>query len=110
MRVAQRHGRPRPQALVADRAYGSGGFRQRLRRRGIKPTIPTFERRKRRQPKRGRAIKTGANYRQRRTVERCFGGRGNCRRLGVRYERAVEHDHAFGLIAIILWCVNLILK
>jgi hypothetical protein len=49
------------------------------RRRGIKPTIPTFERRKRRQPKRGRPIKTGANDRQRWKVERCFGWMDNCR-------------------------------
>jgi transposase len=80
------------------------------RRRGIKPTIPTFERRKRRQPKRGRPIKTGANDRQHWKVERCFGWMDNCRRLVVRYERAVEHYQAFCLIAIILWCVNLILK
>jgi hypothetical protein len=47
---------------VADKAYDSHELRQRLRRRGIKPTIPTFERR---QPKRGRPIKPGASYRQR---------------------------------------------
>jgi hypothetical protein len=34
----------------------------------------------------------------------------NCRRLVVRYERDVEHYRAFCLLAIILWCVNLILK
>jgi transposase len=72
--------------------------------------FPTFERRKRRKPKRGRPIKTGASYRQRWQVERCFGWMDNCRRLVVRYERTVEHYQAFCLIAIILWCVNLILK
>jgi len=96
--------------LMADKAYDSHGFRQRLRRRGIKPTIPIFERRKRRQPKRGGPVKTGADYRQRWQGERCFGWMNNRRRLVVRYGRAVEHYYAFCLIAIILWCINLILK
>ena len=105
VRVPQRRDRPRtrPKELVADRAYDSQAIRQCLRRRGIKPTIPPFERRKRRTPKRGRPIKTGASDRQRWKVERCFGWMDNCRRLVVRYERAVEHDHAFCLIAIILY-------
>jgi transposase len=111
-RVPQQRGRPRPrpQELVADKAYDSHAFRQRLRRRGIKPTIPTFERRKRRQPRREHPAKTGAGYRQRWKVERCFGWMDNCRRLVVRYERTVEQYHAFCLIAIILWCINLILN
>ena len=112
VRVPQPHGRPRtrPKELVADRAYDSHAFRQWLRRRGIKPTIPTFKRRQRHQPKRGRPIKIGASYRQRWKVERCFGWMDNCRRLVVRYERTVEHYQAFCLIAIILWCIKLILK
>jgi transposase len=112
VRVPRPRGRPRtrPKELVADKAYDSHDFRQRLRRRGIKPTLPTFERRRRRRPKRGRPIKTGASYRQRWKVERCFGWMDNCRRLVVRYERAVEHYKAFCLIAMILWSINLILK
>jgi transposase len=80
------------------------------RRRGIKPTIPTIERCKRRRPRRGRPIKVGASYRQRWKVERCFGWMDNRRRLVVRYERFVEHYQVFCLIAIILWPVNQILK
>ena len=108
VRVPQKRGRPRtrPKELVADKAYDSRDFRQRLRRRGIKPTMPTFERRQRRKPKRGRPLKTGASYRQRWEVERCFGWMDNCRRLVVRYERSVEHYKAFCLIAIILWSVT----
>jgi hypothetical protein len=34
----------------------------------------------------------------------------HCRRLVVRDERHVEHDNAFCLIAILLGCVNLMLK
>ncbi len=112
VKVPRRRGRPRtrPKELVADRGYDSRAFRQRLRRRGIKPTIPTFVRRQRCRPRRGRPIRTGPNYRQRWKVERCFGWMDNCRRLVVRYERSVEHYKAFCLIAIILWCINLILK
>jgi transposase len=81
VRVPQTRGRPRtrPKELVADKAYDSHDFRQRLRRRGIKPTIPTVERRKRRRPKRGRPIKVGVSYRQRWKVERCFGWMDHCR-------------------------------
>jgi transposase len=94
VRVPQRRGWPRtrPKELVADRAYDSRAWRQR------------------RKPKRGRPIQTGASDRQRWKVERCFGWMDNCRRLVVRDERAVEHYHAFCRVAIILWCINLILK
>ena len=112
VRVPQPRGRPRtrPQELVADKAYDSQAFRRSLRRRGIKPTIPTFARRDRKRPKRGRPIRTGPNYRQRWKVERCFGWMDNYRRLVVRYERSVAHYKAFCLIAISLWYVHLILK
>jgi transposase len=112
VRVPQARGRPRtrPQELVADKADDSRAFRRALRRRGIKPTMPTFARRSSKHPKRGRPIRTGPNYRQRWKVERCFGWMDNYRRLVVRYERAVEHYKAFYLIAIVLWCVQLILK
>lgn len=73
--VPRKRGRPRtrPKKLVADKAYDSADSRRKLRRRGIKPTIPTFERRKRSTPKRGCPIRPGAGYRQRWKVERCFG-------------------------------------
>lgn len=47
--VPRQRGRPkmRPKELVADKAYDSADFLRKLRRRGIKPTIATFERRKR---------------------------------------------------------------
>jgi transposase len=108
----QKRGRPRTRlkALVADKAYDSAEWRQRLCRRGIKPTIPLIERRQRRQPKHGRPIEVGANYRQHWKVERYFSWLDNCRRLVVSYERAIEHDHACCLMAISFWCVNLILK
>ena len=102
--------RTRPKELIADKAYDSREFRQRLRRRGIKPTIPTFERRKRTKSKRGRPIAVGLSYRQRWKIERCFGWMDNCRRLVVRYERHLRLYKAFCLVAVILWCVDRILK
>src|SRR5579859_3095022 len=98
MRGPQRRGRPksRPKEVVAD-------FRHALRRRGIKPTIPHFERRKRHKPKRGRPIRTGNGYRNRWKVERCFSWMDNCRRWVVRYERHLRLYKAFCLVAIILW-------
>src|SRR5688572_20506831 len=67
IRVSRKRGRPktRPKELVADKAYDSADFRRKLRQRGIQPTIPTFERRKRKTPKRGRPLRVGANYRNR---------------------------------------------
>jgi len=112
VRVPQRRGRPRtrPQEVVADKAYDSQALRQKLRRRGMKVSIPHFERRPRKHPQRGRPIKVRPSYKQRWKVERCFGWMDNCRRLVVRYERYVHLYKAFCLIAIILWCANAILK
>jgi len=112
IRVPQKRGRPktRPTELVADKAYDSADLRRTLRRRGIKPTIPTFERRPRKRPKRGRPLHTGLAYRQRWKVERCFGWMDNCPRLVVRYERHLHLYKAFCLVAIILWCIDRTLK
>ncbi len=67
-------GRPkqRPKELVADKAYDSKGFRNWLRARRIKPTIPSYERRERQRPKRGRPLKVGPGYSERWKVERTF--------------------------------------
>jgi transposase len=112
IRVPQQRGRPktRPKELIADKAYDSAEFRRKLRRHGIKPTTPTCERRARKKPKRGRPARVGTAYRQRWKVERCLGWMDNCRRLVVRYERHLHLYKAFGLVAIILWCVDRILK
>jgi transposase len=112
VRVPRPRGRPRtrPKELVADKAYDSQKFRRYLRRRGIKSTIPTFVRRPRQRAKRGRPSRPGPNYRHRWKVERGFGWMDHDRRLVVRYERSVDHYKAFCLIALLLWCVNLILK
>ena len=112
IRVPQKRGRPRtrPKALAADKAYDSCAFRTRLRRRGIQTAIPTFARRQRKTPQRGRPIKAGPLYRSRWKVERSFAWMDNCRRLVVRWERSLHVYRAFCLVALILWSVNRILK
>ena len=84
----RRGGRPRqrPEELVADKAYDSNRFRQWLRSKGIKPTIPPYERRARKRSRRGRPVKAGLGYAERWRVERTFAWLGNYRRLLVRYD------------------------
>jgi Transposase DDE domain len=59
--VPQRRGRPRtrPKELVADKGYDSQAVRRQLRRRGMRPTIPSFARRHRQRPKRGGPLRVG---------------------------------------------------
>lgn len=105
VRVPQKRGRPktRPKELVADKAYDSRKFRQWLRRKGMKPTIPRFERRARTKPKRGRPFApVGAGYKQRWKVERTFAWLQSFRRLLVRHERHVQNFRGFCLIACIV--------
>ena len=100
----RRGGRPkqRPAELVADKAYDSKPFRRWLRSRGVKPTIPSYPRRERKRPKRGRPVKVGAGYPERWKVERTFAWLGNFRRLLVRHERYLFTFRAFFLVALIL--------
>jgi transposase len=97
-------GRPkqRPKELVADKAYDSKRFRRWLRSKRIKPTIPSYERRARKQPKRGRPPKAGSGYAERWKVERTFAWLGNFRRHLVRHERYLSIFRAFFLLALIL--------
>ncbi len=97
-------GRPkqRPKELVADKAYDSKRLRHWLRSKGIKPTIPPYERRTRKLPKRGRPMKAGPGYVERWKVERTFAWLGNFRRLLVPHERYICTFRAFFLVAIIL--------
>ncbi len=97
-------GRPkqRPQELVADRAYDSKRFRGWLRSRGIKPTIPSYERRERNRSKRVRPTKVGPHYAERWKVQRTFAWLGSFRRLLVRHERCLSAYRAFLLLAFIV--------
>ncbi|GIV64737.1 MAG: transposase [Bellilinea sp.] len=112
IRVPRRRGRPRtrPKEVVADNADDSAAVRNDLRRRGITPTIPARERRTRQRPTRGRPLRTGARYQHRRKVERCVAWMDTYRRLVVRYDRHLHSSRAFCLVAIMLWCIDRILK
>lgn len=88
--------------MVADKAYDSKSFRDWLQSRGIKPTIPPYQRRERKRPKKGRPVKVGSGYQERWKVERTFAWLGNFRRLLVRHERYICTFRAFFLVAFIL--------
>jgi transposase len=100
----------RPKELATDKAHDSRGCRCMLRQCGIKPIIPSFARPKDAKPKPGRPIRVGAGCHQRWKIERCFSWLDNCRRLVVRYDRHLHLYRSFCLLAIILWCVDRILK
>ena len=97
-------GRPkqRPNELVADKAYDSKRFRYWLRSKKIKPTIPSYRRRTRKRPKRGRPVQVGVGYEERWKVERTFAWLGSFRRLLMRHERYLSIFRAFLLVALIL--------
>ena len=88
--------------MVADKAYDSKRFRKWLRSKGIKPTIPSCERKARKHPKRGRPLKAGPSYAERWKLERTFAWLGNFRRLLVRHERCLSTFRAFFLVAFVL--------
>jgi transposase len=87
---------------MADKAYDSRRFREWLRSKGIKPTIPTYERRERKRSKRGRPVKAGSGYAGRWKVEWAFAWLGSFRGLLARYERCLCTFRAFFLIAFVL--------
>jgi transposase len=73
--------RRRPEAGAGDKAYSSPALRRALRRRGIRPVIPT---RSNEPPDPGF---DPAAYRRRGAVERCVARLKEYRRLATRYEK-----------------------
>jgi len=104
IRVPQAKGKPksRMKELVADKGYDSKSFRQRLRRRGIKPCIPYRDfghKRVGRKPDlRG--------YYERWHVERTFGWLESFRKLLTRFERLVKVYMGFLYLAASLICLR----
>jgi len=107
--VARPRGRPRqrPEQLVADRGYDSGGFRRALRRRGIRMCIPPKRRPAKWKARRGRPVVAHKDeYRQRYKVERSFAWLGNFRRLLIRWEHLSRVYHGFFTMAVLLICLR----
>ena len=93
-------GRPRlrPRAVAGNKGYSSPTARARLRRRGIRPVIPSISN-QRRQPGFDRAI-----YRARNRVERLINRLKQFRRIATRYEkRAANHFAMLHIGMIVLW-------
>ena len=104
VRVSQpnRKSKSRPKELVADKGYDSRPFRQRLRKRGIKPCIPYRDfghLRVGRKPE-----LTG--YGDRWHVERTFGWLESFRRLLTRFERLIKVYLGLLYLAASLICIR----
>lgn len=93
-------GRPRlrPRRVAGDKGYSSPTARKRLRRRGIRPVIPTRSD-QRRQPTFDRAA-----YRRRNAIERLIARLKQARRIATRYEKRGINYLAMVFIGfILLW-------
>ena len=103
-------GRPRtrPGALAADKGYDASWFRDWLRSRGIRASIP---RRSYGKPRPGRPVlyeKKLSGHRW--VVERTFGWLNNWRGISVRYARYSYIYMGSMTLAAILICLNALLK
>jgi len=98
--IRQANGRVRlyPRRVVADKGYSSKKFREFLRRRHIRYTIPRMRNEKHSRPI-DRAI-----YKERNKVERLFSRLKEFRRIATRYEkRAANYAAMLTIAAIFLW-------
>lgn len=94
-------GRPRqrPNRLAGDKAYSGTRIRNWLRRRRIRPVIPT------RSDERRNPSFDKTAYRERNVVERCVGWLKGFRRIGSRFEKLAVNFMAMlrlGMIRIML--------
>jgi transposase len=91
-RRGQGRPRTRPGAALGDKAYSSAANRSYLRKRGIKAVIAVKEDQKNHRRRRGRtggrppAFDAG-HYKDRNTVERCFGKLKQFRAVATRYDK-----------------------
>lgn len=97
-RVGRGQPKRRPKRIAADKGYSSRQFRQMLRRRGIRYTIP----RKANERRRGPFDRTLCRLRNR--VERFIHRLKQFRRIATRYDKRAESYRALIVIAAIkLW-------
>ncbi len=107
-----RQGRGRPKTrileLALDRAFDSQELRRRLRRRGIRASIPERKRCGKRRQK-GPKPKLYPASKRRWQVERVNAWMDNFRGLVVRYERKSAHYLAYATFAAIMICLRVLL-
>lgn len=97
-RVGRGRPRRRPKRVVGDKGYSYRSVRHRLRRWGIRYTIPHRSN----QPKSGPFDR--ALYRERNRVERLFNRLKQFRRIATRYEKlAASYLAMLHLAASLLW-------
>ena len=97
MKPPGRPGRPRlrPIALVGDKGYASRKARATIRRRGIRPVIPSRTD-ERAQPRFDKAL-----YRERNRIERSVNRLKRWRKIATRYDKRALSYAAFLTLAII---------
>jgi transposase len=112
LRIARRgKGRPRtrPGAAMGDKAYSSAANRAYLRTRGIKTVIPVKEDQKKHRRARGSAggrppVFDRERYKDRNTVERCFGKLKQFRAVATRYDkRELIYQGTVDIASIRIW-------
>ena len=104
-------GRPRarPGAAMGDKAYSSAANRAWLRKRGIKAVIPVKEDQKNHRRNRGShggrpPAFDAEQYKDRNTVERCFGKLKQFRAVATRYDkREFMYQGTIDLASIRIW-------
>lgn len=94
--------RKRPGMIAGDKGYSFPFVRQMLRRRGIKPLIPTRSN----QPREERFDKEA--YKRRNVIERLVGWLKERRRLCTRFEKLAENYLSMVKLAFIEKCMLLI--
>lgn len=104
--------RRNPDGLAADKGYDSLSFRQELRERRIRNSIPQRVYQKAKRRRRGRPPLFDQTFSKTRwTVERTFGWLNNrFRRLKSRWEIQSLIYSAFCIIAFIIICLGRVLK
>jgi transposase len=94
----------KPEHLIADKAYDSDKFREKLKRRGIELVAPPRKNKKQKLQD-GRALR---RYKRRWKIERTIAWLGNYRRLVTRWEHNDRIYQAFLHIACaLITCNNL---
>ena len=106
VRVPRPKGRPRqkPKRVIADRGYDSDPLRERLKKRAIELIAPYRKNNKRKRYYDGRKMR---RYKRRWIVERTNAWLKGLRRMRVRWDRLIEVQDAWNLLAMSVICFRL---